>query len=98
MELEWDEEKENRPMRKPTYSDDKGDYGSRGRRLSAAEITALGIPRPEELAARLERTVKVTVELEARSLEFLKTKAKEARVPYQRMLRELVKSYAEAAS
>jgi predicted DNA binding CopG/RHH family protein len=54
--------------------------------------------RHEKLAARLEQTVKITVELEARSLQFLKAKAKEHRVPYQRMLRELVKSYAEACA
>ena len=85
-------------MKKNRYTNDRGDYGPAGRQLDAAEIAALGIPSAEELAARLERTVKITVELESRSLEFLKTKAKESRVPYQRLLRELVKSYAEAAS
>ncbi|MDX2081955.1 MAG: hypothetical protein SFU53_14315 [Terrimicrobiaceae bacterium] len=83
--------------KKISYSDDKGEYGGRGRRLTAQEITELGIPSPDELADRLEQTVKITVELERHSLEFLKAKAKERRVPYQRMLRELVKSYAEAA-
>jgi predicted DNA binding CopG/RHH family protein len=91
-------EKENENMKKINYTDDKGEYGEKGRRLTAREISELGIPSPDELAARLEQTVKITVELERESLNFLKTKAKERRVPYQRMLRELVKSYAEAAS
>jgi predicted DNA binding CopG/RHH family protein len=85
-------------MRKIKYTDDKGDFGPQGQRLTPAEIAALGIPSPEQLADRLEQTVKITVELERNSLEFLKAKAKERRVPYQRMLRELVKSYAEASS
>ncbi len=91
-------EKENENMKKISYTDDKGDYGSKGRRLTKEEVAALGIPSPDELAARLEQTVKITVELERHSLDFLKARAKERRVPYQRMLRELVKSYAEAAS
>ena len=91
-------EKGNKPKKKNRYTNDRGDYGPTGRQLDAADIVALGIPSAEELAARLEQTVKITVELESRSLEFLKTKAKESRVPYQRLLRELVKSYAEAAS
>jgi predicted DNA binding CopG/RHH family protein len=90
--------KENENMKKINYTDDKGDYGPQGRSLTVKEITALGIPAPEQLAAQLEQTVKITVELESKSLAFLKAKAKECRVPYQRMLRELVKSYAEAAS
>lgn len=85
-------------MKKINYTDDKGEYGAKGRRLTVREISDLGIPGPDELAARLEQTVKITVELERDSLNFLKAKAKERHVPYQRMLRELVKSYAEAAS
>ncbi len=90
--------KENVSMKKVIYTDDQEDFGPEGRRLTMQEIVELGIPSPEELASRLEQTVKITVELERHSLDFLKAQAKRRQIPYQRMLRELVKSYAEASA
>jgi predicted DNA binding CopG/RHH family protein len=49
---------------------------------------------PDELVAR-EDNVKVTLSLSRRSLDFFKREARKRRVPYQRMIRALVDSYAE---
>ena len=50
------------------------------------------LPPPSELVAR-EDTVKVTLALSKESVEFFKDKAKKNRVPYQRMIRNLVDQY-----
>lgn len=52
------------------------------------------LPAPEALVPR-EETVKVTLALSRRSLDFFKRAAKARRVPYQRMIRALVDAYAE---
>jgi predicted DNA binding CopG/RHH family protein len=52
------------------------------------------LPAPSDLALR-EDNVKVTLSLSRRSLDFFKREAKKRRVPYQRMIRALVDSYAE---
>ena len=52
------------------------------------------LPSPDALVAR-EDTIKVTLGLSRRSVEFFKRAAKERRVPYQRMIRALVDAYAE---
>ena len=52
------------------------------------------LPAPRDLAPR-EENVKVTLSLSRRSLDFFKREAKKRRVPYQRMIRVLVDSYAE---
>lgn len=70
----------------------------RTRRYSDGEIGKLRIvedflPAPDELVPR-EDNVKVTLSLSRRSVEFFKREAEEARVPYQRMVRALVDSYA----
>ena len=52
------------------------------------------LPPPDELAAR-DDTVKVTLALSRRSVEFFKRAAKKRSVPYQRMIRTLVDAYAE---
>jgi hypothetical protein len=52
------------------------------------------LPSPDALVAR-EDTVKVTLGLSRRSVEFFKHAAKQRRVPYQRMIRALVDAYAE---
>jgi predicted DNA binding CopG/RHH family protein len=82
-------------MKKIKYTDDRGDFGPPGRRLTPQEISVMRIPSPEALAKGLEQRVKITIELERNSLDFLKVQAKKQKIPYQRMLRELVKSYAE---
>jgi len=50
-------------------------------------------PPPEKLAMP-EETVKVTIALTKRSLEFFKQEARKHRSKYQKMIRELVDRYA----
>ena len=52
------------------------------------------LPAPNDLVPR-EDNVKVTLSLSRRSLDFFKREAKKRRVPYQRMIRALVDTYAE---
>lgn len=52
------------------------------------------LPPPSHLVPR-EDNVKVTLSLSRRSLDFFKREAKKRRVPYQRMIRALVDTYAE---
>ena len=52
------------------------------------------LPAPEDLVPR-EDNVKVTLALSRRSLDFFKREAKKRHVPYQRMIRALVDTYAE---
>ena len=73
----------------------------RTRKYTEGEIGDLRVvedflPPPAELVLR-EDTVKVTLALSRRSLDFFKKEAGKARVPYQRMIRALVDAYAERA-
>jgi hypothetical protein len=52
------------------------------------------LPLPDDLVPR-EDNVKVTLSLSRRSLDFFKREASKRRVPYQRMIRALVDTYAE---
>jgi uncharacterized DUF497 family protein len=52
------------------------------------------LPSPDDLVLR-EDNVKVTLALSRRSLDFFKREARKRRVPYQRMIRALVDTYAE---
>ena len=52
------------------------------------------LPEPADLVLR-EDNVKVTLSLSRRSLDFFKREARKCRVPYQRMIRALVDTYAE---
>ena len=52
------------------------------------------LPAPADLVPR-DDNVKVTLSLSRRSLDFFKREAKKRHVPYQRMIRALVDSYAE---
>ncbi len=52
------------------------------------------LPAPADLVPR-EENVKVTLSLSRRSLDFFKHEAKRRGVPYQRMIRALVDTYAE---
>jgi len=52
------------------------------------------LPPPADLVPR-EDNVKVTLSLSRRSLDFFKREARKRRVPYQRMIRALVDTYAE---
>jgi predicted DNA binding CopG/RHH family protein len=50
------------------------------------------LPRPEELVFR-PKGVKVTITLNEESVNFFKAEAKRLRVPYQRMIRNLLDEY-----
>jgi predicted DNA binding CopG/RHH family protein len=68
-------------------------------KYTAGEIGRMGLiedflPAPADLVQR-EENVKVTLSLSRRSLDFFKREAKKRRVPYQRMIRALVDTYAE---
>jgi predicted DNA binding CopG/RHH family protein len=70
----------------------------RTRRYSEGEIGDLRIvedflPAPSQLVLR-EDNVKVTLTLSRESVAFFKREAGKARVPYQRMIRALVHTYA----
>ena len=62
--------------------------------IGRARVIEDFLPSPDELVAR-DDTVKVTLQLSRRSLDFFKHAAKARRVPYQRMIRALVDQYAE---
>lgn len=55
------------------------------------------LPPPEELVVS-DETVKVTLTLTRRSLDFFKREALRNRVPYQRMIRALVDGYSQRAA
>lgn len=55
------------------------------------------LPSPAELAFR-EESVKVTISLSKKSIEFFKSEAAKYHTQYQRMIRQLLDSYANAQS
>jgi predicted DNA binding CopG/RHH family protein len=52
------------------------------------------LPPPDELLPA-DETVKVTILLDKNSVHFFKKKAEEAGIKYQRMMRQVLKGYAE---
>ena len=61
--------------------------------IGEARVVRDFLPPPEELVLA-DDTVKVTLSLTRRSIDFFKREAKKQRVPYQRMIRALVDAYA----
>jgi hypothetical protein len=55
------------------------------------------LPSPAELAYR-EESVKVTISLSKKSIEFFKAEASKHHSQYQRMIRQLLDSYADMQS
>ncbi len=53
------------------------------------------LPLPHELAFR-EETVKITITLNKRSVDFFKSEASKHHTQYQRMIRKLIDAYVEA--
>ncbi|MEW6111000.1 MAG: CopG family transcriptional regulator [Thermodesulfobacteriota bacterium] len=53
------------------------------------------LPSPAELAFR-EESVKVTISLSKKSVEFFKTEATKRHTQYQRMIRHLLDAYVDA--
>ena len=61
--------------------------------ISKAKIIKDFLPSPEKLVLK-EDTIKITLFLNRKSVAFFKKKAKEAHVPYQRMIKRVVDIYA----
>jgi predicted DNA binding CopG/RHH family protein len=61
--------------------------------LGKLEIVPDFLPAPDQLVMK-EDGVKVTLSLSKRSVEFFKRYAQKSNVPYQKMIRSLLDSYA----
>lgn len=62
--------------------------------IDQAEVVADFLPPPDQLVPR-EETVRVTLNLNKRSVDFFKVKARENGVPYQSMIRKVLDIYAQ---
>lgn len=74
--------------RTPKYTDE---------RLGRVEIVEDFLPPPDQLVLK-EEGVKVTISLSKRSVDFFKLQAARSNVPYQKMIRRLLDSYADRYS
>jgi len=61
--------------------------------LTRDQVAGLGLPSPEELAGKEPQT-KITLAVDDDALAFYKGEAKRLRTSYQRMMRNLLTSYA----
>ncbi len=61
--------------------------------IGAVTVISDFLPSPEDLVLR-EETVKVTLALSRRSLDFFRAQAKKTHAPYQKMIRALLDQYA----
>ena len=57
--------------------------------IKSAEVVDDFLPPPEELILR-DETVKVTISLTQRSVDFFKRSAEKQGVPYQKMIRQVL--------
>ena len=62
--------------------------------IADAEIVDDFLPPPDRLVFR-EQTIKVTLALGQRSVEFFKARARKYEVPYQAMIKRIVDLYAQ---
>ena len=64
--------------------------------MPVGELTRIAdfLPSPEELLPR-EEAVKITLSVDAETLQFFKAVAKGTGTKYQRMMREVLKGYAK---
>lgn len=62
--------------------------------LGRIEVVDDFLPPPDQLVLK-DDGVKVTIALSRKSVEFFKAHAAKSRVPYQRMIRALLDSYAD---
>jgi predicted DNA binding CopG/RHH family protein len=72
------------------YTDDKGEMSGKLQRIKD------DLPSPDELAGEIGKRTKVTLELDDDALAFFKQEASRRKTSYQRMIRNLVRSYARA--
>ena len=61
--------------------------------IEQAEVIPDFLPSPDQLVLK-EETVRVTLNLNRRSVDFFKMKARENGVPYQGMIRKILDLYA----
>jgi len=73
----------SKTKRKTKYTDEP---------MNNVEVIADFLPSPEELAFK-EETVKITIALSKRSVDFFKEEAESHRTQYQKMIRRLVDEY-----
>jgi len=71
--------------RKPSYTNE---------RLGRLKVVEDFLPPPELLVLK-EDGVKITLSLSKRSVDFFKSRAARSKVPYQKMIRNLLDNYAE---
>ncbi|MCY3764576.1 MAG: CopG family transcriptional regulator [Gemmatimonadetes bacterium] len=62
--------------------------------IEQAEVIQDFLPSPDRLVVR-EETVRITLNLNKKSVDFFKSSARENGVPYQRMIRRVLDTYAE---
>ena len=62
--------------------------------LTREEEAMLGLPTPEELAAKPIKTRKITLAVDDDALDYFKQEARRLGTSYQRMMRNLLSSYA----
>jgi hypothetical protein len=62
--------------------------------LGRLEVVDDFLPPPDQLVLK-EDGVKVTISLSKRSVDFFKAHAAQSKVPYQRMIRSLLDTYAD---
>jgi predicted DNA binding CopG/RHH family protein len=67
----------------PRYTDEK---------LGRIEVIEDFLPPPDQLVLK-DKGVKVTISLSKRSVDFFKAHAARSRVPYQKMIRNLLDGY-----
>jgi hypothetical protein len=65
--------------------------------IGEIKIVSDFLPSPAELAYR-EESVKVTISLSKKSIEYFKAEASKHHTQYQRMIRQLLDSYADVQS
>ncbi len=78
---------------KVKYTDDKGEMDGKWRIVRRGEL-----PDLDALLDKLPEKTKVTLELDNSALEFFKREARKRNTSYQRMIRNLVRSYAQSHS
>lgn len=89
-------DKEGYQKGKPNLVGEEIDFDviSRTKPLNRAQISALGLPSPEELASRKTGT-KVSLVVDDDALAFFKEEAKRLDTSYQRMMRTLISAYVD---
>ena len=62
--------------------------------IEQAEVIPDFLPPPDQLVLK-EETVRITLNLNKKSVDFFKLRARENGIPYQRMIRKVLDIYAE---